>query len=275
MAATAQEPVRLLVVASEALSADDLEREIAKHASGREAEALIVFPAFTDSPLKNAFGDVDEGIEAAEKKRRRELEEAERAGIKVRTARGDADPLVALEDALATYPADEVLIVTRSGEQAARLEQDLFERAKAVGPHPPMTHVELNGGGAVETETAGASDSSQLLEGEHDPESGNLPPYTTRDLAGIFVAIAGTIALFVIAVNCPGNIGEGFTTDAACTAELIIAGAAALINVAHVIGLLLFTATRYRGFVERFFSLMSLIGTPLALVAVLVISATH
>lgn len=37
---------------------------------------------------------------------------------------GDVDPVIAIEDALRTFSADELIIVTRPGEAAARLEED-------------------------------------------------------------------------------------------------------------------------------------------------------
>jgi hypothetical protein len=46
----------------------------------------------------------------------------------------------------------------------------------------------------------------------------------------------------------------------------VIAGIAALVNLAHVVGLVLFQSLRYRGFWERSFAWMSLIGTPIAIV---------
>jgi hypothetical protein len=47
----------------------------------------------------------------------------------------------------------------------------------------------------------------------------------------------------------------------------MIAGALALINVAHVVGLTLFQAGPYRGGWRDFFARLSLYGTPLAIVA--------
>ena len=51
--------------------------------------------------------------------------EAGRVGAEV----GDADPVQAIEDALRQFPADEVLVVTRRGDEANWLEQDTAEEA--------------------------------------------------------------------------------------------------------------------------------------------------
>lgn len=93
--------------------------------------------------------------------------------------------------------------------------------------------------------------------------SENLPPLTRRDLAGIAVAVIGTIALILLAVTTAdrdsGEIGG------LAAARLLIATFATLINLAHVVGIFLFESVNYHGVFERFFSKMSLIGTPIAL----------
>ena len=43
---------------------------------------------------------------------------------------GDPDPVQAIEDALRTFPADEVLVVTRPEDDASWLEQDSAEEAR-------------------------------------------------------------------------------------------------------------------------------------------------
>ena len=43
---------------------------------------------------------------------------------------GDTDPVQAIEDALRTFPADEVLVVTHRDDDASWLEQDLAEEAR-------------------------------------------------------------------------------------------------------------------------------------------------
>lgn len=44
---------------------------------------------------------------------------------------GDSDPLKAIEDALRTFPADEVIVVTRPDYQAGWLEEGAGETAEA------------------------------------------------------------------------------------------------------------------------------------------------
>ena len=42
---------------------------------------------------------------------------------------GESDPLLALQDALATFPAEEIVIVTHPGDERNWAEDDLLEQA--------------------------------------------------------------------------------------------------------------------------------------------------
>jgi hypothetical protein len=93
--------------------------------------------------------------------------------------------------------------------------------------------------------------------------SRNLPPLTGMDVLGIVVAIVGTLALIILAATTASgdDAGIGFVSGA----RMLIALAAALINLAHVVGILLFESVDYHGRFQRFFAKLSLIGTPIAL----------
>ena len=114
-------PRRLLVVATASVPEGDLRTSVRAHA-GEDAELLVVAPASHISRLDwltNADGDAR--TEAAE--RADELAEAAPTDD-VESRVGDSDPVKAIEDALRTFPADEVLVVTRDDEEASWLEQD-------------------------------------------------------------------------------------------------------------------------------------------------------
>jgi hypothetical protein len=116
-----------------------------------------------------------------------------------------------------------------------------------------------------------------------DPDAGgtrerNLPKFSTRDWLGIVVGIAGTIALFIAAAKCHDpNVameeqGEHFVQFAGgCAVRYILAGGFALINLAHVVGIILFESVGYQGFFEKWFARLALFGTPAALLASLLI----
>jgi hypothetical protein len=60
---------------------------------------------------------------------------------------GDADPVLAAQDALREGPADEVLIFEREAAQARWFENGLFARAREE-LEPPLRMVVLHGGEA-------------------------------------------------------------------------------------------------------------------------------
>jgi hypothetical protein len=61
-------------------------------------------------------------------------------GISARGEVGDADPLLAIADALATFPAKEIVIATHPPGQSHWLERRLIEKATARFP-VPITHL--------------------------------------------------------------------------------------------------------------------------------------
>jgi hypothetical protein len=83
-------------------------------------------------------------------------------------------------------------------------------------------------------------------------------------------AVVGTGILIVIAAANPDETASGFDTDAIHT---LIAGLFALINIAHVVGIVLFESVGYRGFGQRFFADLSLYGTAAAIVVSLALTA--
>src|SRR4051794_38493942 len=131
---------RILVVATEELSGDELAKLLSEHAGDGEPEIRVLAPAVTESPLRHAFGDVDEAIEHARQRLDRSLEHVRDHGIDVSGSVGDSDPVIAIEDQLAEFDADEIVIVTRPETEAAWLEGDLFERARRKF-EPPITHL--------------------------------------------------------------------------------------------------------------------------------------
>jgi hypothetical protein len=265
-----------LVVATTDVPGPELRREVEHHA-GREAKIHVVAPAITQGPLKHVMGDVDEAKQSADERLDSLLQELRSSGAEVTGVIGDSDPVLAIEDALQTFPADEILIVTRAGEGSRWLEEDLFERAKEKF-EPPLTHVEVGGDtgdSAVEDVERRGRGAETPDEEEVGSESGNLPPFATRDLIGLVIAIVGTLVLGVLAATCDSGPGEsiehGGGTSPECTARILIAVGVALINAAHIVGLFLFQSVRYRGGWARMFAILSLVLTPVAIVASLLI----
>ena len=130
---------RILVVANETVGGQTLRSAIlAKSADVRE-EVLVVTPAL-NSPLKHWISDEDGARAAAQQRLDRSLEQLADAGVQARGEVGDGDPLQAMEDALRTFGADEIIISTHPEGRSNWLERGVVERARerfAV----PITHV--------------------------------------------------------------------------------------------------------------------------------------
>jgi hypothetical protein len=258
---------RLLVIAPVALEGSALREEIERRSDGGSTEVRLITPAVTGSKVKTVLGDVDDAIVDAEKRLEDSIEGLRSDRVSASGKVGDADPLVAADDELGLFPADEVLIVTHPDAEAEWFEEDLFERA-AERFEPPVTHVELGGdaGGLTETEHSSAGIApDEPDEGELEL-SRNLPPFSKRDLLGIVVAMVGTLVLVLLAAE----VGDKPNT-ASAAGRILIATAFILVNLAHVIGLVFFNSQQYRGFGRELFGRLSLYGTPLAIVASLLI----
>ena len=119
-------PRRLLVVATASVPAAALRTSVRSHA-GEDAEILLVAPASDISRL-DWLTNADDDARTAAAARADELAEAAPVGD-VEARVGDSDPLKAIEDALRTFPADELIVVTLSDQDAGWLEKGSGEKA--------------------------------------------------------------------------------------------------------------------------------------------------
>ena len=107
---------RILVVAHSDADARRLVESLQAHERGSDDEVRIVVPALT-MPLKRLAGDVDDEIRDAEASAERLADEARASGRVVSGGVGDADPRLAVEDALRVFAADEVLVFPPSEDE--------------------------------------------------------------------------------------------------------------------------------------------------------------
>ncbi|HUK93591.1 MAG TPA: universal stress protein [Gaiellaceae bacterium] len=130
---------RILVVANETVGGGALRDQIEKRSSGYRTEVLVVTPAL-NTKLKTFTSDEDRAREQAQQRLDASLERLREAGIEARGEVGDGDPLQAMEDALRTFGADEIIISTHPEGRSHWLERGVVEGARdrfAV----PITHV--------------------------------------------------------------------------------------------------------------------------------------
>jgi hypothetical protein len=115
--------MKLLVLATDPIDADDLRDAL----DGEEldgAEVLVVSPAVNESPVAFWVSDSDEAIAEAESTARQTADALAAEGARTRAETGESEPLLALQDALATFPADRVVVFTRDDEESQRYRED-------------------------------------------------------------------------------------------------------------------------------------------------------
>lgn len=131
---------RILVVANQTVGGRALLQEIRNRARGRDCEVLVVTPALTKSQLQYWTSDVDEALREADRRREQSVRAIDAAGFLVSGEVGDSDPNVAIESALLSFPADELIISTHPPERSRWLERGVVERARR-DVELPITHV--------------------------------------------------------------------------------------------------------------------------------------
>jgi hypothetical protein len=130
---------RILVVANETVGGKTLQSMIRERSQGVRAEILVVTPAL-NAPLKRWTSDEDDARRAAQGRLDASLRELESVGLHARGEVGDGEPLQALEDALRTFGADEIVLSTHPEGRSHWLERGVVTKARerfAV----PITHV--------------------------------------------------------------------------------------------------------------------------------------
>jgi hypothetical protein len=114
--------MRLLVLATDPLDADRVRAALPDDdLSG--AEVLVVSPAVNESAVAFWMSDSDEAIADAQSTADRTAADLGEGGARARGTTGESEPLLALQDALATFQADRVLVFVRD-EDAARYRED-------------------------------------------------------------------------------------------------------------------------------------------------------
>ena len=126
----AARPSRVLLVTSVPLDAEAVSRVLAE-TDVPGGEVLVLAPSLNESRVAFWVSDADEAIEEARTvaaQTAQATEEAE-AETDVGATVGDSDPLLAIGDALSEFPADQIVTVYRSGDDA-RYREDQLEPAE-------------------------------------------------------------------------------------------------------------------------------------------------
>src|SRR3954451_20912527 len=100
--------MKLLVVTPEPIDASFLRSALGTEVEG--AEVLVVSPATNQSKLAFWVSDPDEAIHEAEVAQEETVERLEEEGVDAAGDTGESEPAVAIQDALATFRADRIVV---------------------------------------------------------------------------------------------------------------------------------------------------------------------
>ena len=118
---------RILALVSEPVSADALRAAVGEE-DANDAEVLVVAPAL-NSRRRFLLADPDPAIARADAVQEETVERLDEEGIDAAGDTGEEDPLLALQDALTTYEADEIVLFTHAGGKQNWLEEGLVDEA--------------------------------------------------------------------------------------------------------------------------------------------------
>jgi nucleotide-binding universal stress UspA family protein len=129
--------MKLLVLTPEPVDADMLRATLGEEVEG--AEVLVVSPATNQSKFAFWVSDPDQAIAEAEAAEEEAVERLEEAGVDAAGDTGESEPAVALQDALATFPADRIVVFSHpEGKRDYREDEGLADAEERFGI--PVTH---------------------------------------------------------------------------------------------------------------------------------------
>lgn len=115
------------------LAPDPVDANTLRHVVGEDiddARVLVVSAAVNESPLAFWMSDSDEAIADAEDAGADTVTDLREEGVAANSATGEGEPLGALQDALATFPADRIVIFVRAEDDQRYREDDLRGEAQ-------------------------------------------------------------------------------------------------------------------------------------------------
>lgn len=260
---TITRPVRILLVVDEDFHGEDFIEQLRSRIDpdSETVQVFVIVPALVNSALEDELGAIDGAVDEAEGRLQRVMDELAAVGIDAVGKVGDGHPVTAVGDGLREFEADHIFVVAHPDGERRHAERGLWERLNRKFSQPMvemLVSAERTDGHDAELVDVKKAGPKVESEEERIPRERNFPPLRTRDAVSIVVGIGGTILLGLLAVAAGLKSGE-VTGKAA--AVLLIAIGSFLLNVAHVVGILLFEAVRYGGIWERFMYRTTLIYT--------------
>ena len=129
--------MRLLVVTPEPVDANALRTALGEEVEG--AEVLVVSPAGNRSKLAFWVSDSDDAIAEADAAQEETVERLEEDGVDAAGDTGESEPGVAIQDALATFKADRIVVFSHAeGDRDYREDDGLAGAQERFGV--PIEH---------------------------------------------------------------------------------------------------------------------------------------
>ena len=119
---------KIIALVTEPVSGEALKSAVGAEAA-EEAEVLVVAPAL-NSKLHFLTSDPDDAIARADAVQEETVERLDEEGIDAAGDTGESDPLLALQDALATYDADEIVLFMHGSSGRNWQEEGVVDEAR-------------------------------------------------------------------------------------------------------------------------------------------------
>ena len=124
--------MKLLVLTPEPVDANALRTALGDDVEG--AEVLVISPAGNRSKVAFWVSDSDEAIAGADAAQEETVERLEEEGIDAAGDPGESEPAVAIEDALATFKADRIVVFSHpEGDRDYREDDGLAGAQERFG----------------------------------------------------------------------------------------------------------------------------------------------
>jgi GABA permease len=120
---------RVLIVANQTATSSALIDELHKQTKHGDVDFHLVVPAL-NSHLRHWLSDTDDAVSDARRRGEDALAVLKSHGLPISVEIGDSVPLLAIEDALAQSPADEIVISTLPANRSHWLEHNLADLAR-------------------------------------------------------------------------------------------------------------------------------------------------
>ena len=124
--------MKLLVVTPEPVDAGALRAALGDEVEG--AEVLVVSPAGNQSKVAFWVSDSDEAIAEADAAQEETVERLEEEGVDAAGDTGESEPALAIQDALATFKADRIVVFSHpEGDRDYREDDGLADAEQRFG----------------------------------------------------------------------------------------------------------------------------------------------